>query len=404
MSNARENQVKLADLITVASGGTDDTTAFATALTAASVTVAGALGNFIEIPHGVTALASSQNIPNRVRVQGVNKRGSILRATAAHAGPYMLTATNGILSMFDNRLENLTVDANNVAGLGCIRSDAWQEGGGLRDVLVYNFRTYGLLMQNGYGGASLVEIAQCEFFGSATASATAGIKVEQISLTGNFMLKVRDTSITGGGVGTELTRGIDIVNDSLHCQNVHFETCTTGIYLDGVGHHVLIGVTGASTVTTLVQIASTFTGSLTMIGCHRGGATNFIVDGRSGGVGTITGRDIPLFTLAAAPMAPTSSSNAKAWAVWNGTTAGTNAPTAGHNVTSVERTATGSYRLTLTNALSSANCAAVGACNVATDSTHVRVSNVSTTTVDVFVYVAGVLTDSNEVKAIVFGV
>jgi hypothetical protein len=166
---------------------------------------------------------------------------------------------------------------------------------------------------------------------------------------------------------------------------------------------VLIGVTGASTVTTLVQIAATFTGSLTMIGCHRGGATNFIVDSRAGGIGTITGRDIPVFTLAAAPMAPTSATNAKAWAVWNGTTAGTNAPTAGHNVTSVQRTAAGSYRLTLTNALSSADCAAVAACNLATSGTHVRVSNVSTTTVDVFVYVAGVLTDANEVKAIVFG-
>jgi hypothetical protein len=403
MSNARENQIKLADLITVPSGGTDDTTVFASALTEASVLVAGALGNFIEIPHGVTALASTQNVPNRVRVQGINKRGSILRATAAHAGPYMLTVTNGILSMFDNSLERLTVDANNVAGLGCIRSDAWQEGGGLRDVLVYNFRTHGLLLQNGYGGASLVEIAQCEFFGSATASATSGIKVNQISLTGNFLVKVRDTSITGGDVATPLARGIDIVNDSLHCQNVHFETTTTGIYLDGVGHHVLIGVTGASTVTTLVQIAATFTGSLTMIGCHRGGATNFIVDGRAGGIGTVTGRDIPLLSLAAAPMAPTSATNAKAWAVWNGTTVGTNAPTAGHNVTSVQRTATGSYRLTLTNALSSVDCAAVASCNLATSGTHVRVSNVGTTTVDVFVYVAGVLTDASEVKAIVFG-
>lgn len=384
-------------------GGSNDTSAFAALLTAASATVATTQGSAISLPQGVVALASTQNIPNRVRVEGINKRGTVLRATAAHAGPYVLTATNGTSSMFDNSVERLTVDANNVAGLGCIRSDAWQEGGGLRDVLVYNFRTHGLLLQNGYGGASLVEIAQCEFFGSATASATSGIKVNQISLTGNFLVKVRDTSITGGDAGTPLTRGIDVVNDSLHCQNVHFETTTTGIYLDGVGHHVLIGVTGASTVTTLVEIASTFTGSLTMIGCHRGGATNFIVDGRSGGVGTITGRDIPMFTLAAAPMAPTSATHAKAWAVWNGTTAGTNAPTAGHNVTSVQRTATGSYRLTLTTALSSVDCAAVASCNLATDSTHVRVSNVGTTTVDVFVYVAGTLTDSSEVKAIVFG-
>lgn len=48
-------------------------------------------------------------------------------------------------------------------------------------------------------------------------------------------------------------------------------------------------------------------------------------------------------------------SAAKAWCMFNGTTAGTNAPTAGYNVTNVTRNATGDYTVTFTTAFSSGN-------------------------------------------------
>jgi hypothetical protein len=47
--------------------------------------------------------------------------------------------------------------------------------------------------------------------------------------------------------------------------------------------------------------------------------------------------------------------NALAWVVFNGTTTGTNAPTAAYNVSSVTRTSTGLYSIAFTNALSDAN-------------------------------------------------
>lgn len=48
---------------------------------------------------------------------------------------------------------------------------------------------------------------------------------------------------------------------------------------------------------------------------------------------------------------------AKAWCMFNGTTVGTNAPTAGHNVTSVTRNGAGDYTINFTTAFSSANYA-----------------------------------------------
>lgn len=265
---------------------TDDTTELADAITEGTATVNGAQGATVHLPRGTAILSAKQNISNRVHIKGENKRGSVLKAATGHAGPYMFTAVNGTSSMFDNALEDLTVNCNNVAGLGGILSDAWQEGGGMKGVLVQNFRTYGVRFQNGYGGASLCKLSDCEIFASSTAAATAGIRVDQISLEGNFMLMVEHSTIAGDS-SFPMAKGIDIVNDSLHCNNVHFEYTTTGIYLDGVGDHVLIGVTGGPGVTNVVEIASTFTGTLTMLGCFRAGATNLVLDNRTKGLGTI---------------------------------------------------------------------------------------------------------------------
>lgn len=51
---------------------------------------------------------------------------------------------------------------------------------------------------------------------------------------------------------------------------------------------------------------------------------------------------------------------ARAWCVFDGTLTGTNAPTAGGNVTSVTRNATGDYTINFTTALPDANYAVSG--------------------------------------------
>src|SRR5207302_11233262 len=68
-------------------------------------------------------------------------------------------------SMFDSTLQNLSVDAANTVGLGCVLSSAWQEDCGLRGALLLNFGTYGVYFQDGFGGASLSKIVDTEIFG-----------------------------------------------------------------------------------------------------------------------------------------------------------------------------------------------------------------------------------------------
>lgn len=55
-----------------------------------------------------------------------------------------------------------------------------------------------------------------------------------------------------------------------------------------------------------------------------------------------------------------SASAAKAWCRFNGATVGTNAPTAGYNVTSVQRTGAGLYTITFTTAFSGTGYNVVG--------------------------------------------
>lgn len=280
-------------------GATDDTAALNNSISVAKQTINGAVGNVVQLPLGTAVLSSEVTLPNDVRFLGTNKNGSIFQASASWnsgTSPYMLHAVNGTSSMFDSILESLTIDCNNIAGLGAILSDAWQENSGPRRCLIQNFCTYGVHYQNGFGGAAYSTVSDTEIF-SSISGATAGIRVEQISSVGSFRLVVDRATIASPGGSPQLPRGIDIVNDSSDLFHVHGENCTSVIYLDGVGSHVIIGATGDSNTTNLVEIAATFRGSVRLLGCKRAGATNFLKDNRVGGYGTLTGADYADFTL-----------------------------------------------------------------------------------------------------------
>jgi len=68
--------------------------------------------------------------------------------------------------------------------------------------------------------------------------------------------------------------------------------------------------------------------------------------------------------VAASGSAPTYA--CRAWAVFNGTTTGTNAPTSGGNVTSVTRNSAGDYTITMTTAMPDANYAVALSCGAGT--------------------------------------
>ena len=135
------------------------------AITEANASRSGGQGQTVILPRGEITVAAPFNLASRVNLSGVSKRGSRIKADSAFSGSYMVTVNDGTSSMFDNPLQHLTLDCNDVASLGGIDSEAWQEGGGLRDVLIQKFRGVGVYFHEMDGGAALCEIDQSEIFG-----------------------------------------------------------------------------------------------------------------------------------------------------------------------------------------------------------------------------------------------
>ena len=96
-------------------------------------------------------------------------------------------------------------------------------------------------------------------------------------------------------------------------------------------------------------------------------------------------------------------SASKAWAKFDGTTVGTNAPTVGYNVTNVTRNSIGNYTVNLTTAFSSANYVIIG---TATGNTYAVIfisATASTFTIETRLTSTGGLADITPIFVVAFG-
>lgn len=96
-------------------------------------------------------------------------------------------------------------------------------------------------------------------------------------------------------------------------------------------------------------------------------------------------------------------SAAKAWAKFNGNTAGTNAPIVGYNVANVTRNSTGNYTINLTNAFSSSDYVVIGN---ATGNTYAVIfvsSTASSFTIETRLTSTGAVADINPIFVVAFG-
>lgn len=96
-------------------------------------------------------------------------------------------------------------------------------------------------------------------------------------------------------------------------------------------------------------------------------------------------------------------SASKAWAKFDGTTVGTNAPTVGYNVATVTRNSAGNYTVNLTTAFSSANYVVIG---TATGNTYAVIfvsATASTFTIETRLTSTGGLADITPIFVVAFG-
>jgi len=377
----------------------------------ASTSRDGALGHALKLKRGEFFITEPFNAEDRTSIIGTNKRGTVITADPTwNSGtyPHMVTAVNSVdamKSMFDNALERLTINCNDIAGLSGVISDAWQEGGGARHVLVQKFAVEAIRLRHGRGGAALVHFEDIELFGSNLVKAVTGIHMEQISAIGKFLLSVANSTIAGSPrtpaevtAGDPvnkwwLTQGIKVVNDSTTLVNVHFEHCEHGVYVDGVGHHIFIGLTGLDTVPNLVTIAPTFAGTVSMIGCQRSGSTYLLNDLRTKGLGQIQ-EDVDIAIATSYLPYPRKPGDIVAIGNFNGNSISlTNC----EGVASIVRNSAGDYTITTTHSLPGANYKiSMGSCR----NSNLSVNMMNNTAAVSFLYIksyGGTWTDDDQI-------
>ena len=267
--------VSVKDFGAVGDGVADDTAAINAAIARAAATVGGAIGATVYFPPGTYLISSTITMPNRVGLVGDNNRGTIIKPHSSFAASYMFNAVNGTSSMFGSYLRDMYIDARGKNMTAVVWAQAWQETCGMQRVVVQFDGTtnYGVLISDGYGGAAMTSIVDCEVFSNSTFASAAGIQVNQISLVGGFVLTVRNCTISGTTTNV-LPYGVRLANDSCDIAVYHGEYVTSMLSCAGVGSIRAASLTGSSSGTVnLVTMESTFTGKMALENLHPNGAS-----------------------------------------------------------------------------------------------------------------------------------
>lgn len=284
--------ISVKDFGAVGDGVANDTVAINAAI-AHAATVGGALGAVVYFPTGTYLIDSTITMPNRVGLQGANGRGTEIKPHSTFTGSYMFHAVNGTSSMFASWIKDMHIDARGKNMMAVVWSQAWQESGGMERVLIQFDGTTqtGFLYTDGYGGASMCPLRDIEIFGNSSYAIPRGIRVNQVSATGAFILTVQNASITGGA-DYQIALGIDMENDTLQAQNIHIEDCSdAAIAMGGVGGLSVDTVTGSNArlgTNDLIALSSSFTGPANCRNLIPNGATGYSVRDY------VSGRNIPV--------------------------------------------------------------------------------------------------------------
>ena len=88
-------------------------------------------------------------------------------------------------AIFNNTLYNFRMDANDLSAVtACIYAPAWQQQSGMDGMYLSNFKDYGILIDNGYGGAAQLTLKRSQIIAAADGvSGCTGIRVNNIAGT-----------------------------------------------------------------------------------------------------------------------------------------------------------------------------------------------------------------------------
>lgn len=141
------------------------------AIDALSVIVGGSYGGKVRLSRGGFYISGVINLPDNIDLVGEGKFFTAIRANSGTwSGTNMIKVASGTSSTFSNQVRDLRLTASNVGSItAVIYAPAWQQKGGTDGVYIENFRTYGIQLDTGYGGATQIMLRRTEIFAAPNA-------------------------------------------------------------------------------------------------------------------------------------------------------------------------------------------------------------------------------------------
>lgn len=257
---------------------------------------------------------------------------------------------DGTGSQFNCRAENITFDcANNATCTRAIYAPAWQQGCGLRDVIVKRFRNRGVVFDNAYGGSVGFEMTNTLFtFDRATASNSVrcvDIDIEGVFSTGwlnvlldNVQFESGNTDLTGivGQTGIKARGRVKLAARAVHGEGLaYIVDLDTAASLYGN----TISAGGNSSVLDVVLCQSTWSGRIDTTGMTKAGSSRLVRSLVASPTNLYRDAD-PVFGRVTYPHDPT-----QVLAYARNTAAGGTLDSNAWGFSSITRTGAGQYRL-----------------------------------------------------------
>lgn len=189
-------------------------------------------GGVIYLPPGYYRQAAAHTIAsNSTVVRGDGRQAAHIFLDPAFPINTPAWDITGTGTVFDSRLEHLTLNCNDVAGSVGVKTVNGQEGCGLRGVRVRNWKEKGFLAL-GTGQTSKpaeIVVSDCEFWASGGVSATAnGIHFEDTVQ----QCYVEKSSILTLATNTGGLNAVYLRTTNVHAEDLHIEDFPNGFYVD----------------------------------------------------------------------------------------------------------------------------------------------------------------------------
>lgn len=260
--------LSVTDFGAVGDGSTDDYAAITAAMAACSATG----GGVVAFPTGHYVVSQTLIVPDRVRLVGTSPQVSACRigTKSPFTGTILVDLGDNLSALFGVRLENLFIDASDVASTG-VRMRQPNERCGIFNCVIEAFNDTGVDISGGAG--AICELSNVEVYGPNNVTGH-GIVYDQND--GILILRHITLGATVGNTGN----GVDMRQGTLYADGIHVEKFQDGIELGRTDVDVqayIAAITGDANMTNLIHITGADRGA-TICAAYANGCTNTIKD------------------------------------------------------------------------------------------------------------------------------